>query len=137
MNAKQFLKQAYRLNELILSNQRELDDLKVMSTSIGSIDHAADRVQTSPSGDARYTSIVAKIIELEKEIQEDIDKLFALKIEIRNAINDLDDNDEKLILKNRYLNFMTWDQIGQELHMSARTMKRKEASALDHIQVPD
>ena len=38
MNAKEYLQQAYRLNELINSNQRELDQLRALSTSISAVD---------------------------------------------------------------------------------------------------
>lgn len=51
MTAKQFLKQAYRLDELIKSNQEELMKLKEMSTSVGSFDYSKERVQTSPKAE--------------------------------------------------------------------------------------
>lgn len=136
VTAKQFLKQAYRLDELILSNQEELMKLKEMSTSIGSFDYSKDRVQTSPSGDAPYTNQIIKIIELENEIQSEIDKMTELKKAIRNAINQVENPDEKLLLRNRYLNFKTWNEIGSEMHYSLRTIHRIHQSALDNFVVP-
>lgn len=137
MQAKQYLKQAYRLNELIQTNQKELDELNELSASLPGIDYSKDRVQTSVSSDAGYTKIVDKIIELEKAIKSDIEKLLSLKLEIRTVINEVADNEEKLLLKHRYLNFMSWDDICYEMHISERTVHRIHASALRNVVVPE
>ena len=137
MRAKQYLKQAYRLNELIQSNQNELDELKELSTNLSGIDYSKDRVQTSPSGDAGYTNIVLKILELEDAIKTDIEKLLSLKLEIRTTINEVQDNEEKLLLKHRYLNFMTWDDICELMHVSMRTAHRIHSLALENVKVPE
>lgn len=136
MNAKQYLKQAYRLDELIRSNKEELDNLKELSTSVGAIDYAKDRVQTSADNDAAYTRQVMQIVELERAINEDIEKLYALKLEIRTAINEVIDQDEKLLLRSRYLNFMPWDDICSEMNISMRTAHRIHHDALEDIVIP-
>ncbi len=130
------MKQAYRLNELIQCNKKELADLRLLSDSIPGVDYSKDKVQTSPSGDAGFTKIVEKIIELEEAIKTDIEKLLSLMIEIRNVINDVQDNEEKLLLKHRYLNFMSWDEICDEMNVSMRTAHRIHSSALQNVKVP-
>lgn len=137
MQAKQYLKQAYRLNELIQCNKQELDDLRVLSDSIPGIDYSKDRVQTSPSGDAGYTKIVAKIIDLKNAINADIEKMLSLKLEIRTVINAVQDNEERLLLMCRYLNFMSWENICDEMSVSLRTAHRIHAAALANIKVPE
>lgn len=135
MTAKQYLKQAYRLNELIQSNKQELDDLRELASSVPGIDYAKDKVQTSPSGDAGFTNIVAKIIELENAINADTERMLSLKLEIRETINAVQDNDEKLLLKYRYLNFMSWDDVCSYMQVSMRTAHRIHAAALQNIKV--
>lgn len=137
MQAKQYLKQAYRLNELIQCNKQELDDLRCLSSSLPGIDYSKDRVQTSPSGDAGFTNIVAKIIELENAINADIEKMLSLKLEIRTVINAVQDNEERLLLMCRYLNFMSWDDVCDEMNVSMRTAHRIHAAALANVQVPE
>ena len=133
MSAKQYLRQAYRLNELIQSNQRELDELHDLSTNLPGTDYSKDKVQTSNSNDASYTQIVAKIIELEKVIKEDIEKMLSLKLEIRTVINEVNDNEEKLLLKYRYLSFMSWEEICDEMNVSMRTAHRIHSLALQKV----
>lgn len=137
LKAKDYLKQAYRLDDLIQNNQQELKELQELSTSIPATDYSKDRVQTSHSGEASYTKIIEKIIELEDVIRTDIQKLLSLKLEIRNVINDVQDNEEKLLLKCRYLNFMTWDEICDEINVSTKTAHRIHGRALQNVKVPE
>lgn len=137
MNAKQYLKQAYRLNEMIKSNQEELSALRESASSIAGIDYSKDKVQSSKSsGDAGFVNVVAKIVELEDSINADIAKCISLKNEIRTVINNVQDADEKLLLRLRYINFKTWDEICEELYVSLRTVHRVHAAALEHVNVP-
>lgn len=137
MQAKQYLKQAYRLNELIQCNKQELDDLHLLSNSIPGIDYSKDKVQNSSSGDAGFTNIVMKIIDLEKAINADIEKMLSLKLEIRTVINSVKDNEEKLLLNLRYLNFLSWDDVCSEMNVSMRTAHRIHSTALAHVKVPE
>lgn len=137
MNKKQYLQQAYRLNELIECNKQELAELRLLSDSIPGIDYSKDKVQGSSSGSAGFTNIVEKIVELENSIRIDIEKLLSLKLEIRTVINSVKDNDEKLLLKHRYLNFLTWEGISEEMNISLRTVHRIHSNALANIKIPE
>jgi len=136
MQTKTYLKQAYRLNELIQSDQQELEDLRLLAGSVPGIDYSKDKVQSSPSGDAGFTNIVMKIIELEAAINNDIERLLALKLEIRETINAVQDNEERLLLKYRYLNFMSWEDVCSYMQVSMRTAHRIHAAALANVQIP-
>lgn len=137
MNAKQYLRQAYRLDELIQCNQRELDELRILAVSLPGTDYSKERVQSTPCGDASYTNIIAKIDELERVIKADIDSMLKLKIEIRKVVDKVRDNEEKLVLKLRYLNFNTWDEICSEMKLSMRTVLRIHIRALNNVIIPE
>ena len=136
MQSKEYLKQAYRLNELIRANREELDELRVLSESVSGIDMSKEPSGSSGSSDAGFARIVMKIIDLEKAINDDIEELLSLKLEIRTTINTVEDNDEKLLLKLRYLNFMCWEDVCNEMCVSTRTAHRIHASALKNIKIP-
>ena len=137
MQAKEYLKQAYRLNELIQCDQQELDELRVLSRSLSGTDYSKDRVQTSPSTDAGYTKIVHKMMVLEDAINTEIENMLSLKLEIRTVINAVQDNEEKLLLKYRYLNFLSWEKICDEMNISMRTAHRIHVEALANVVVPE
>lgn len=134
MNAKQFLKQAYKLNEIIENDKEELENLRSLAESISN-DISQERVQTSVTND-KTVNIIAQIVDLENEIYNEIKDLIALKKKIRDAINQLDDVNEKLVLKNRYLLFLQWDELCEKMNYSRRQMFRIHDLALEKIEVP-
>ena len=137
MKTKQYLNQAYRLNELIESNNLEIAQLNQLKTSLSGIDYSKDKIQNCSSGDANFTKIVERIDELERIIEEDTAKMLSLKIEIRNVINEVKNNEEKLVLKCRYLNYMHWNDICEAAHVSSRTVFRIHDSALKNVKIPE
>ena len=55
----------------------------------------------------KMEDIIAKIVDLENEINDDIDKLVDLKAEITTVIKEVDDPELQSLLEQRYLNFRT------------------------------
>lgn len=134
MNAKQYLKQAYKLNELIESDKEELENLRSLASSISG-DMTQERVQSSNTND-KIVNIISQIIELETEINSEIERFIALKKEIRSVINQVEDVNERLVLKYRHLIFLQWDEICTKLNYSRRQMYRIYDSALENVKVP-
>lgn len=137
MTAKQYLRQAYRLNELIDSDLKELDQLRDLASSVSSpnlsgMPHSPNR-NTEPA----FVRCLPRIIDLENKVNDEIDRYVDLKEEIRTVINALTDNDEKALLKYRYINFCNWEIICEKLNVSLRTVHRIHASALQNIKVPE
>lgn len=135
MKAKEFLRQAYRLNELINSDLEELQNLRDLSRSVSS-PVLEEKVNGTKSTDPPFVRYVGKIVDLEKQIQQEVDCLIKLKTDIREAINQMEDVDEKLLLRYRYINFLNWEEICVNLNVSMRTVHRLHSSALQHLKVP-
>ena len=136
MTAKEYLRQAYRLDHKINSDLEEVAALREMASSVSS-PQLSERVQTSRKGDAPFVRCLEKIIELEDKINKEIDLLVELKKEIRTVITTVDDTDERMVLKYRYVHNYTWEQIGNELHADARTVRRWHGKALLHVVLPE
>jgi DNA-directed RNA polymerase specialized sigma subunit len=135
MMAKEFLRQAYRLNELINSDLEELQNLRELSRSVSS-PVFEEKISGTKSTDPPFVRYVGKIIDLEKQIQQEVDRLVKLKSDIREAINQMQNVDEKLLLRYRYINFLNWEEICVNLNVSIRTVHRLHSSALQHLKVP-
>lgn len=110
MSIKEFLNQAFYLDRLIQSNNDELERLRAVAESISSPDLSAERVQGGEPSD-KVGNTVAKIVDLEREIQIEIDRYVQVKRDIRRVIDGVDKPKLKLILQERYLNFKKWEQI--------------------------
>lgn len=132
MTAKQYLRQAYRLNELINSDIQELEQLKALSKSISS-----PNLSGMPSGsrkqEAPFVNAVIKIVDLEKVIDAEIDRFVDLKKEIRDKLFQIKDKNERLILQNRYLLFHTWEQIAEELDFTPQWVQEIHKRALKNF----
>lgn len=136
MTVKEYFYQAYRLDQRINSNLEEVTALREMSLSVSS-PLLTERVQTSRKCDAPFVRCLEKIIDLEEKINKEIDLLVELKKEIRGVISTVEDTDERLVLKYRYIHNYTWEQIGNELHADSRTVRRWHGSALQHVRLPE
>ena len=137
MKVKQYLRQAYKLNEKIKDKQERLESLKILSTSIGAVDTSKDKVQTSPKGDAPFTNQVMKILELEEELNQDLMRMCQLQIEMNKAIDAVEDVNCSLVLSKRYLLMKTWEQIAEDMNYSVTQVHRIHKWALEIFKVPE
>lgn len=136
MTNKEYLRQAYRLDQKINSDIEEVARLREMASSISS-PVMGDKVQTSRNGDAPFARSIEKILMLEEKIDQEIDLLVDLKSQMRDVIAAVPDTDERMVLRYRYIHNLTWEQIGNELNADARTIRRWHGSALVNVVLPD
>lgn len=133
MQAKQYLKQAFRYNELIKASIEELENLRTISTSIASADPSKERISGSKNSEPVFVNAVAKIIDLEKQVDEDMVKFLGLKQEIREIINQVKNVNGILVLRYRYLDFMTWECVADKIGYSIKSVHRMHLAALDDV----
>lgn len=136
MTTKEYLRQAYRLDQKINSDIEEVARLREMASSISS-PVLGDKVQTSRNGDAPFVRSVEKILLLEEKINREIDTLVDLKSQMRDVIAAVQDTDERMVLRYRYIHNLTWEQIGNELNADKSTIRRWHGSALTHVVLPE
>lgn len=133
MQAKQYLKQAYRCNELLKHNLDEIENFRAMSTSIASPDLTKERVSSTHSHEAHFANAVSKLIDLEKTVDDEMVHLLDLKADIRETINQVEDVKGILVLRYRYLDFMTWENLSERMGYSMRQIHRIHEAALNNI----
>ena len=131
MQAKEFLNKIRYIDMMIDCKLEQINDLRDMLTSIGS--PLGDKVQASLDPD-KLTIPINKIIELEKEINEDIDNLVELKKIARNTIEQLENEVEKVILYKRYFENKSFEQISVEMGYSWRQIHRLHGNALKDFE---
>lgn len=129
-HVKEFLKKGYRINERMKAKIQAVKNIRESASCIAGIDYSKDKIQSSKgSSDAGFVNIVAQIVELEESIEKSLSDLEC----IRYAIQNLKEPREKAILTLRYINFKTWNEICDELHVSLRTVHRIHAVALENM----
>lgn len=134
MTAKEYLMQAYRLNELIDSDVEELEHLRELAGRISG-PNFGERVQTTRNVDPPYVKYLGDIMEMEQKIHCELCRLVVLKKQISGSLEKVRDREERLLLTFRYLNNYSWQEISDRLSVSMRTVHRIHASALQHFSV--
>ena len=135
MTSKEYLRQAYRLNELIDSDGKELERLRDLSFKIAGGNYG-ERLISSGRKEPSFVRYIDEIDEMEQKIHVELCELVLLKRNITQAINRMENREERLVLTYRYLSNKTWEQISSILSVSIRTVHRIHQSALNHFSVP-
>ena len=134
MTAKEYLSQARYLDIMINSKIRQIDDLNTLATNATSV---ITGMPGSPNkSSSRMADIIAKIVDLQAEINCDIDRLVDLKQEIRDVIAAVPDAEQRTILEQRYLCFEKMEQISLDIGRSIQHTYRLHDLALEEIVVP-
>ena len=132
MKAKEYLSQALWLNQRIDNKLEQLERLKAMAMRV-----TANLTQEKVSGGYNKRSpmenTIVKIMDLEREVNDEIDKLINLKQEILETISLVDDPMAQLLLEMRYINRRTWGEIAEELGYSDRGIHKIHGRALKEI----
>ena len=137
MTAKEYLNQARHLDALINCRLREIDYWRDLSSSVSGT--RFDGMPHSPNRptEASFVRCLEKIDEIRRNVEEKVAYLVRLKEEINTAIDMLENRDEQLVLRYRYLDDCTWEEISRMLNVSLRTVHRIHGSALQNFSVPD
>ena len=135
MTAREYLNQAYRLEQRMALDRERLEDLRTLSSSVGSPGLEPRRNANCPT-EASFVNIVHRIVDQEEKVARELKLLVKLKIEIQEVIDRLPDTDERLVLTYRYLKSMSWSQIADRLYVNERTVRRWHGNGLSHIRIP-
>ncbi|HRS65964.1 MAG TPA: DUF1492 domain-containing protein [Spirochaetia bacterium] len=134
MTVKEYLGQAYRLDQRINSKLEQVASLNELATKCTSTLTGMPR---NPNrGTSTMADAVGKIVDLQAEINRDIDRLVDLKREMVSLIKAVDNTEYQTLLELRYLCFKTWEQISVDMGYSIQHIYRLREKAYDEIRVP-
>lgn len=135
MTAKEYLSQAYRLDQRIDAKIEQVMSLRNLAAKATST--LSDAAPSGTQNVHRMEDIIIKIIDFENEINADIDRLVDLKREIMRGIKALPNLEYQTLLELRYLCFKSWEQIAIEMNYSIQHIYRMREKAFKEIVVPE
>lgn len=134
MTAKEFFQRNYYLEQRVNSRLRRLSDLRQLA---GRVTSSLGREPVSGSADVhKLDGTIAKIVDMECEINEEIDRLVDAKRESMAVIRQVEHPDQQLVLELRYLDFKSWPSIAEEMGLSPRwvqTLHERALAAVENI----
>lgn len=135
MTAKEYLNQAYWLDRRIDSKLEQLSALKDMATKTTSV--MSDDVVSHTRNVHSMQDVIAKIIDMQAEINADIDQLVDLKREIMQVVKAVQNPEHQTLLELRYLCFKSWEEVAEELGYNVRHIYRLHDEAVEQITIPE
>lgn len=113
---KDYFSQIRKTDRLI---QRLTDTVSTLRSSLTSKSYELNPAQVQTSGPKNtLEETVAKIVDLEADINRRIDELVDMKQEAFTMINRIPDLDQQNILIGRYIQLKDWEDIALELNFS-------------------
>ena len=131
MRAQRFLSQYGEQMLVILRLQKRLQALDDLYDIVQ--DMTREKVQTSPKPD-KIGEIIAKKSDLKAELNEEIEKAKAIMDDVEAVISEVNDKRLQLLLHERYINFMTWGMIAEDLDLSDRWVQELHLKALMKVE---
>ena len=101
MTTKEFLNQAYRIDQRINSKLEQIKNLRELATKATST--ISETGVCDSGNNQRMESNVVKIVDLEREINEDIDMLIEVKKGIMAMIKKVENPEYQTLLELRYI----------------------------------
>ena len=132
--AKDYLSQAYRIDQRINSKIEQVQSLRDLA------EKASATLSDIPPSKGnrnvhRMEDVIAMIIDMESEISADMKRLINLKHEIVTVINCVESPELQTLLELRYLCYKTWEQIAVALHFDLRWVHRLHNRALSEVEL--
>ncbi len=129
MSTKDYLSQAYRIDQRINSKLAQVMSLRdLLGKATGTLSGSPKAATPNPHS---MEDTIAKMVDLENEINEDIDALVDLKAEIMRRIKRVENTEYQTILELRYLCFKRWEVIAVELGYDLRYLYKLHDQALE------
>lgn len=129
--AQEYLRQVQKLDANIDSKLEQVAHLKAMSLKITTT--LKQDVVSGGGNQDKIGDAVAKIIDLEEEINRDIDAYVDKKREICRVIEAVEAADQMEVLQKRYLLYESWEQIALEMHCTYRNVCYIHGRALQAV----
>lgn len=128
---KKYLRSYQDLRRDALSKQEMIDYIRTREMG-----HAISYKAVPGSSQRDLSDFAAKLDEACTDMEETIRKALERMTEIIQAINQMENAEEKELLRKRYIIGEEWEQIAVEMHMSWRTTFRRHGDALEHFEIP-
>ena len=129
MDVKEYLSQAYRIDQRINSKLEQVMSLRaLLGKATGTLTGAPKAATPNPHS---MEDTLCKMVDMENEINADIDTLVDLKAEIMACIKRVENTEYQTLLELRYLCFKRWEDVAAELGYDLRYVYKLHDQALE------
>ena len=129
---KEYLGQIRVIDKEVYFKLKEREEFKRSRKAIQAVDYSKDLIQSTPEN--KIENAVIKLEEFAREISEKINEMVKLKINISKQIDQLENVDERAVLRLRYVEHHTWDEVAEEMHFHVTHVHKIHNRALKSLE---
>lgn len=132
MTAKEYLNQAYRLDQRITSKLAQVESLRSLAQRV-TLAYDSEKVSHARNVTAMEDTI-HRLMAAEQELNDTIDALVELKREVYATIQKVKSPEFQLLLEQRYLCYKSWSEIAACLNLEERYVYKVHGRALQAVE---
>ena len=131
MTSKEYLSQAYLLESRIKVKQEQIEVLRA-STQKVTATYGTECVSHSRNVTTLEDGVIS-INEAQAELNNMHGEMLRLQVEISEVIISLDNQTHSMILTKRYLRYLSWNRIANEMRYTVRWVQKQHGKALKAV----
>lgn len=132
MTAKEYLRQYRDADDAINAKLDQIYRLRELATKMTQT-LTPDKVQSHDEGD-RVAVIVGKIVDMEREVDAEINRMQEIKRQVEEAIAQVPDSSQRKVLTLRYINGLRWEEIAVQLNYHYRWVLELHGRGLQTVE---
>jgi DNA-directed RNA polymerase specialized sigma subunit len=136
MNVKDYLCRYHDTEQKIMRMQAEVNEYIRLANSIPGMNFDAIRVDGTKSLEAPFVKWINRALENELLIADMRRNLPIIKGEIISLISELEDEQHKMVMIHRYIDWLSWNEIAAKMFVSYSSTRRLHGKAIALIKLP-
>ncbi len=113
----------------------EIANLHSLATSVKSFSFEKERVsEGNCDNNAHFVAVIEKILVKEDQMQEVINSYIAAYDKAEQLIGNLPSEVLRAVLRNRYLLYLSYEEIAKKMHYSVRHIRRLHSQSLKNLE---
>jgi len=134
-DVKEYLSRYHNTKLKIQKLQALVDEYIRLANQVPGIQFDAIRVDGGKNLKAPFEKWILKALDYEMEIKNMETSLLIIKADILKTIGQLKDSEMERVLILRYIDWLTWNQIADEMYISRSTVKRWHLNAISLLKI--
>lgn len=131
MNVKEYLQRA---SDLDLTINTKIDSLNTMRSLLTKTTSVITGMPHGGGDGRSLENAIARIVDLENEINETVDQLVDVKVNIMKMISTLKNPTQRNVMEMRYIQCKSWDEISRETGKSRTTLYHIQKAVIDELE---
>ena len=132
MTAREYLQRAWQIDRRIQDKMNQAERLKEMATNVTVT--LSGMPGSASRNNHKMDGAIATMMDMAKDIEAETERLLRVKTETMQTIWAVEDGTCRTLLELRYISFLPWESIADEMDVSKRRVLQLHAKSLKMVE---